>query len=367
MSAINARILIPQATPAERGLVWLCFVATLGRCVLLGVFGRELRLRLHDRRQQLRESIHMLKERDKSLAHVNLELKRQATHDALTGMANRVLFVEHLERAVLERRPFAVCVFDLDRFKIINDSLGPRRGRYSAEACFRAPDVRLPASTDSVARAGGDEFLAAVARRRFGPGNRGTDRTLDDGAIAALSADRTWSCTSAPVSALRAIRTMAPARRICWRAPMRPCISPSATAAKRFASSIPASWDSRASAWRSKRSCAARSLRGQLALHYQPKIDIATGEMRSVEALIRWQHPKRGFDSAGRIHSHRRGKRIDPGDRRLGRIAKPAGRRGNGSSARCRFCGSRSMYRRCNFVRPISSKRCSAALKRTFA
>src|SRR5580692_5618213 len=124
MSTINARIMIPQATPMERALVWLCFVATLGRCVLLGVFGRELRMRLHDRRQQLRESIHMLKERDKSLAHANLELKRQATHDALTGMANRVLFVEHLERAVLERRPFAVCVFDLDRFKVINDSLG---------------------------------------------------------------------------------------------------------------------------------------------------------------------------------------------------------------------------------------------------
>src|SRR5271170_2540257 len=156
MSAINARILIPQATPAERGLVWLCFVATLGRCVLLGVFGRELRLRLHDRRQQLRESIHMLKERDKTLAHVNLELKRQATHDALTGMANRVLFVEHLERAVLERRPFAVCVFDLDRFKIINDSLGHGAGdtllKHVSERL-----VSITRSSDSIARAGGDE------------------------------------------------------------------------------------------------------------------------------------------------------------------------------------------------------------------
>jgi hypothetical protein len=87
MSSINARISIPQDTPLVRGLVWLCFVATLGRCILLGVFGRVLRLRLHDRRQQLRDSVHMLKERDKSLANANLELKRQATHDALTGIA----------------------------------------------------------------------------------------------------------------------------------------------------------------------------------------------------------------------------------------------------------------------------------------
>src|SRR5450755_1405726 len=103
MAAINARISIPQATPVERGLVWLCFVATLGRCILLGVFGRALRLRLHDRRQQLRDSVHMLKERDRSLANANLELKRQATHDALTGIANRVLFIERLNHAVYDR------------------------------------------------------------------------------------------------------------------------------------------------------------------------------------------------------------------------------------------------------------------------
>ena len=128
MTAMNARLSIPQATSFERGLVWLCFVATLGRCVLLGVLGRALRLRLQDRRRQLRDSVHMLKERDKSLANANLELKRQATHDALTGIANRVLFVEHLNLAVHQMRPFAVCVFDLDRFKIINDSLGHGAG-----------------------------------------------------------------------------------------------------------------------------------------------------------------------------------------------------------------------------------------------
>jgi hypothetical protein len=60
MSSIDARISIPQDTPLVRGLVWLCFVATLGRCILLGVFGRVLRLRLHDRRQQLRDSVHLL-------------------------------------------------------------------------------------------------------------------------------------------------------------------------------------------------------------------------------------------------------------------------------------------------------------------
>src|SRR3974390_1210144 len=65
MSAMHAKIQIPQATLMERALVWMCFVATLGRCIVLGVFGRDLRLRLQDRRRQLRGSIHMLKEREK--------------------------------------------------------------------------------------------------------------------------------------------------------------------------------------------------------------------------------------------------------------------------------------------------------------
>src|SRR5277367_4331919 len=165
MSAMDARIVIPQSTPMVRGLVWLCFAATLGRCILLGVYGRALRLRLHERRIQLRDSIHQLKERDKSLATVNLELKRQATHDALTGIANRVLFVEKLEKAVQDRQPFAVCVFDLDRFKVINDSLGHGAG----DALLRHVSERLASitrGTDTLARAGGDEFLLLLREVR---------------------------------------------------------------------------------------------------------------------------------------------------------------------------------------------------------
>ena len=261
MSAINARIMIPQATPAERGLVWLCFVATLGRCVLLGVFGRALRLRLHDRRRQLRESIHMLKERDKSLAHVNLELKRQATHDALTGMANRVLFVEHLERAVLERRPFAVCVFDLDRFKIINDSLGHGAGdtllKHVSERL-----ISITRSTDSIARAGGDEFLALLRDVGSVQEIEGTDRALDDGTVATLPADRTRAARQ-PQRRHCALSERRHGRRGAFGARRRGHVLRQAQRPQDFrVSSIPASWASRVNGWRSKRSCAARSPRG---------------------------------------------------------------------------------------------------------
>ncbi len=293
MSAIDFRIMIPQATPMERALVWLCFVATLGRCVLLGVFGRALRLRLHDRRQQLRDSIHLLKERDKSLAHVNLELKRQATHDALTGMANRVLFVEHLERAVLERRPFAVCVFVLDRFKIINDSLGHGAG----DALLKQVSERLLSitrSTDNIARAGGDEFLALLR---------------DVGSVLEIEAliGRWMTALSQPYQLTGLELHVSPSVGIA-RYPNDGTAAEELLAradeamyfAKRNGRKTFRFFDASVMGFSRERLEIEAELRGalargQLTLHYQPKIDIATGDMRSVEALIRWRHPKRGL------------------------------------------------------------------------
>src|SRR5580698_7267177 len=293
MSSINARISIPQDTPLLRGLVWLCFVATLGRCILLGVFGRVLRLRLHDRRQQLRESVHLLKERDKSLANANLELKRQATHDALTGIANRVLFVERLNHAVYDRQPFAVCVFDLDRFKIINDSLGHGAG----DALLKHVTERLLSivrSTDTVARAGGDEFLLlmrdlASAEEIEGLIARWMTALSQPYQLTGLELHVSPSIGIArfPADGVGAEELLARADEAMYFA-------------KRNGRKTFRFFDSSVMGFSRERLEIEAELRGalaqgQLALHYQPKIDIATGEMRSVEALIRWLHPKRGF------------------------------------------------------------------------
>jgi diguanylate cyclase (GGDEF)-like protein len=292
MSAIDARVSIPQTTPLVRGLVWLCFVATLGRCILLGVFGRGLRLRLQDRRRQLRDSVHMLEERDKSLANANLELKRQATHDALTGIANRVLFVEHLNLAVHERQPFAVCVFDLDRFKIINDSLGHGAG----DALLKHVSDRLQSivrSSDIVARAGGDEFLLLLR-------NIATAEDVETLIIRWMSAlSQPYQITGLelhvspsigiaryPVDGTGAEELLARADEAMYFAKRN-----GRKTFRFFDSSVMGFSRERLEIEGELRSALAR---GQLVLHYQPKIDIATGEMRSVEALIRWRHPTRG-------------------------------------------------------------------------
>jgi diguanylate cyclase len=293
MSAVNARIQIPQATTLERALVWMCFVATLGRCIVLGVFGRGLRLRLQDRRRQLRDSIHMLKERDKSLASVNLELKRQATHDSLTGIPNRVLFVEHLQQAVQARQPFAVCVFDLDRFKLINDSLGHGAG----DALLKHVSERLLSitrSTDIVARAGGDEFLLLLRNAA----TAAEVEVLVARWMAALSQPYQLTGLELHVSPSIGIAGYPTdgqnAEELLARA------DEAMYFAKRCGRNTYRFFDSNVMGFSRERLEIEAELRGalargQLTLHYQPKIDIATGEMRSVEALIRWRHPTRGI------------------------------------------------------------------------
>ena len=293
MAALDQRITTPQGTLAERGLVWLCFVATLGRCVALGAFGRGLRLRLQHGRRQLRDSVQMLQERDRSLAAANLELKRQATHDSLTGIANRVLFVEKLEKAVQDRQPFAVCVFDLDRFKVINDSLGHGAG----DALLRHVSERLASITrknDTVARAGGDEFLLLLREVR----SNAEVEALIGRWMGVLAQPYAVTGLELHVSPSIGIARFPEDGRVAEELLAR--ADEAMYHAKRHGRNTFKFFDSSIMGFSRERLDIEGELRSalgtkQLALHYQPKIDIATGEMRAVEALIRWHHPSRGF------------------------------------------------------------------------
>ncbi len=104
------------------------------------------------------------------------ELQHQAWHDPLTGVANRVLFIDRLERVIARSRfgtpDYAVALLDLDDFKRINDSHGHARGdRVLIEFTHRVQRVMRP--TDTLARLGGDEF--ALLLERAG-GRDGVDR-----------------------------------------------------------------------------------------------------------------------------------------------------------------------------------------------
>jgi len=283
---------VPHATLAERALVWLSFVVTLGRCVMLGVFGRMLRVRLQRRTQQLAQTVATLRQRDESLERVNAALLHQANHDSLTGLANRVLFAEHLKNAVAQQRPFAVCVLDLDRFKLINDSLGHGAG----DALLKLVAHRLQSGTraeDCVARAGGDEFLLLLRDvskpeeieslvNRWTTALDESYRLLDS----QLHVSSSIGIARFPLDGDTSESLLARADEAMYHAKQ------SGRNTYRF-------FDAGAMGFSRDRLAIEADLRqavakSQLELHYQPKIDIATGEIRSVEALLRWHHPTRG-------------------------------------------------------------------------
>ena len=281
---------IPQAGAAARWLVWLCFVLTLGRFMLAGIFNRMLRMMLQERRRQLSESV---ENRDKTLVLVNAELLHQATHDALTGIPNRTLFADRLATAVFRRVPFAIGVLDLDRFKVINESLGQGAG----DALLKAVAGRLIASSrtqDTVARAGGDEFLLLLQD----VGSRDEIEKLAEHWMKTLSESYRIHGTELHVSpSIGIARFPADARDgqgLLARA------EETMYHAKKSGRNMFRFFDSDVTSFSREHLAIEAELRravanSELRLQYQPRVDIASGTVRSVEALLRWQHPARGW------------------------------------------------------------------------
>jgi diguanylate cyclase (GGDEF)-like protein/PAS domain S-box-containing protein len=230
--------------------------------------------------------------------HAERQLDYQAHHDPLTGLPNRTLFVERLTDALEHPAPgktAAVLFVDLDNFKLVNDSLGHGAGdRLLAAIGERMRRVMRP--DDMVARFGGDEFAVLV------PG-------VVAEAEARRVADRLSSALRAPVVLDGDQRFVTASIGICL-APPAPA-APDPVAILR---------DADAAMYRAKELGKARcetfddslrrqvvqrvefetSLRGaeergELRLDFQPFIDLRTGRVTGVEALLRWDHPQLGL------------------------------------------------------------------------
>jgi diguanylate cyclase (GGDEF)-like protein len=134
---------------------------------------RQIQLRdieLQKARNELEEKVHV---RTQELTELTRQLEHQAYHDTLTGLSNRVTFDDHLRLATAQAkrdgRRIAVMFLDLDRFKVINDTLGHAVGdkllvqvAQRLKACLR--------NSDTLARLGGDEFAVLLPQTREGTG-----------------------------------------------------------------------------------------------------------------------------------------------------------------------------------------------------
>ena len=241
---------------------------------------------------------HVISERDitEERALTN-QLSYQALHDPLTGLANRALIEDRLERArarVLRGSGFAaVLLFDLDDFKSVNDAHGHLVGdQLLIDVAQRLE--RVTRTTDTLCRFGGDEFLYLA---------EGLNQPEDAQVVAA----RLLGELVEPfVIAGAHIVQHASVGVVVWGAesPDRDQVVEQADVAlyeakrrgkNRFAVYNPEMYD-RALQHVNMAQELRRALQfGEISMHYQPVVDTATSEVVGFEALMRWQHPERGW------------------------------------------------------------------------
>jgi diguanylate cyclase (GGDEF)-like protein/PAS domain S-box-containing protein len=223
-------------------------------------------------------------------------LNHQALHDALTGLANRRLFADRLGHA-LERRgdrmePQAVLFIDLDDFKTVNDTLGHEVGdAVLAEMGHRFDG--LLRSGDTVARVGGDQFAVLMEGATLEEAREATERLLDV-ISAPMSLDGVTVQINASIGITQAIPGEMNAEEALRNADL------AMYWAKENGKSTAAVYESRLHAAAldrlQLRADLQRALRrDELVLYYQPEVDLLTGEVIGVEALVRWNHPTRGL------------------------------------------------------------------------
>ena len=224
-------------------------------------------------------------------------VQQLASFDSLTGMPNRNMFIAELELALGRARrsggSFAICFIDLDRFKTINDSLGHAAG----DVLLTTIGARLRdllRESDLVARLGGDEFVALLE----GPADATALSAVARKILAAVSEPvaldgrKLWltgSCGIArfPADGDNAETLLKNADAAMYQA------KADGKDTFRFYTVALAAQTAHLFALEADLRVAAE--RDELVLHYQPKIDLATGRLRGVEALVRWQHPTRGL------------------------------------------------------------------------
>jgi diguanylate cyclase (GGDEF)-like protein len=222
------------------------------------------------------------------------QLSYDATHDSLTGLANRArLRAQIAARSGADDAPIAVLLLDLNKFKDVNDVLGHEVGDRLLAVVSGRLAACLP-TTSTIARLGGDEF--AVLLTKLGPDPAARALQLAHTAAAALARPvRFEEALLAPGASVGVAVSGSVKHDDLLR-----CADTAMYAAKAADEPV-ALYDTMMDRGRAERLALVADLRVALDHHpdqfmvcYQPKVDLRTGDVISAEALVRWNHPQLG-------------------------------------------------------------------------
>jgi diguanylate cyclase (GGDEF)-like protein len=235
-----------------------------------------------------------LSERDE----LQRRLAHEATHDALTGLANRALFNDRIEHALARHardgEDVAIVYCDLDGFKTINDSLGHDAG--DKLLCIAAE--RLTSAVrqgDTIARLGGDEFAVLLEGP---PGLVAEAVAVSDRILRALSDP--VEVNGVPMVVTASVGVAAASQGAGSADELLRDADAAMYQAKRTGRDRLVVFEAGMMAEALARIEVERDMvgvvdRGELVVHYQPVVHLESGELRGFEALVRWQHPTRGL------------------------------------------------------------------------
>ena len=276
---------------------------TIAQTVAAGDLSSRIEVSSHDETGQLLQA---LQDMNDSLVrsvdeHKRLEklLQHQASHDTLTGLPNRALLQDRLKQAIATATrspaPIWIIFVDLDRFKLVNDSLGHKAG----DAMLKQVAARLQAAVreaDTVARLGGDEFVLVLPERVDGSGclSASVVQRILDAVAQPMTIEGHEFVTTCSMGIAVHPHDGADGETLMTHADIAMYYAKE-VGRNNFRFYAPAMDARILERLRLEGELRHALDRNEFELHYQPQVDLRSGRIVGMESLIRWNHPELGM------------------------------------------------------------------------
>lgn len=246
------------------------------------------------------EASAMVMDQTQELRAYTAALKKKATHDAthdpLTNLPNRTLFLDRLQQAQIlaarEKSSLSVCILDIDRFKEVNDTLG----HYNGDRLLKQIALRLTGvirESDTLARLGGDEFGFMLPKMATADDLKKFGRKVSKALEQSFFLENLILDVNASIGAVLYPNHGNDVDTLLQRADVAMYVAKEGKSGMVIYSKDLDGHSPYRLALPSELREAMQ--KDELLLHYQPKVLSKTSKLHSVEVLVRWQHPKHGF------------------------------------------------------------------------